>query len=144
MPDVSADAVARAVEREIARRRAKHARQNPQIDFERMLVRDGMRLVKFWLHLSHEEQGARFERRRRDPLKAWKLTDEDLRNRARWDDYVDAVEDMLAETDWDGARWNLVAAESKRHARVAPIEAVNETIDPSLRERGIDPDVAPV
>jgi polyphosphate kinase 2 (PPK2 family) len=102
------------------------------VDFERMLVRDGMLLVKFWLHLSPEEQGSRFEGRQNDPFKRWKLTDEDWRNRARWDDYVEAVEDMLVRTDWEGAAWHILPAESKRYARVVALETLNTAIENAL------------
>ena len=68
-------------------------------DFERTLADEGMLLLKFWLHVSHDEQLARFEARRDDPLKSWKLTDEDWRNRAKRAEYEAAIEDMLDETD---------------------------------------------
>ena len=69
------------------------------VGFESTLVAEGMILVKFWMHLSPEEQQRRFDRRQDDPLKSWKLTDEDWRNREKRDQYVDAVEDMLDRTD---------------------------------------------
>ena len=69
------------------------------VGFERTLADEGMILVKFWLHISDEEQLRRFERRKKDPLKAWKLTEEDWRNREKRAEYEDAVEDMFARTD---------------------------------------------
>jgi polyphosphate kinase 2 (PPK2 family) len=87
-------------------------------DFERMLADDGMIIVKFWLHISDREQLKRFERRRENPLKAWKLTDEDWRNRAKRDAYEAAIEEMFERTDTDRAPWRIVPAESKRYARV--------------------------
>jgi polyphosphate kinase 2 (PPK2 family) len=98
-------------------------------DFERSLVAEGMVLVKFFLHISDEEQLQRFEKRAKDPLKAWKLTDEDWRNRKRRADYVAAVEDMVAETSTDEAPWTLVEADSKRYARVKVAETVNAAIE---------------
>ena len=92
--------------------------------FERGLAAEEMVLVKFWLHLSPEEQLRRFERRRDDPLRAWKLTEEDWRNRERRPDYVAAVEEMLSRTHSEQAPWHVVAAESKRFARVAVLETV--------------------
>ena len=83
-------------------------------DFERSLTDEGMILVKLWLHISAEEQLKRFERRRDDPLKRWKLTDEDWRNREKRDAYEEAVEDMLARTDQPNAPWSLIAGDSKR------------------------------
>jgi polyphosphate kinase 2 (PPK2 family) len=99
------------------------------VGFERSLCMEGMVLIKLWLHISSDEQLKRFERRRDDPLKSWKLTDEDWRNRERRDDYERAVEDMLERTDHDLARWQLVEADSKRYARVKVIEAVIAEIE---------------
>src|SRR3954468_17970402 len=72
---------------------------NEIVEFERTIVAEGMILAKFWLHLSDAEQLHRFERRAHDPLKTWKLTDEDWRNRKKRDAYLDAIEDMLQHTD---------------------------------------------
>lgn len=102
--------------------------------FEESLVNDGMVLQKFWLHISDEEQLARFHRRRDNPLKEWKLTEEDWRNRSRRADYEEAIEDMLDETDRPGAPWSIVAANSKRFARVFVIEAVVARMESTLRE----------
>ena len=102
-------------------------------DFERMLAAEGMLLVKLWLHLSDAEQLKRFQKRAKDPLKAWKLTDEDWRNRDKRPQYEAAVEDMLAETSTDVAPWTLVEAESKRYARVKVVETVNAAIEAKLK-----------
>lgn len=109
------------------------------VAFERTLAQEGMILVKFWLHLSEEEQLRRFERRRTDPLKRWKLTDEDWRNRDRRKDYEQAVEDMLERTDHPHARWHLVEADSKRWARVKVLEATIAEIETGMRSRGFEP-----
>jgi AMP-polyphosphate phosphotransferase len=106
---------------------------------ERTLAAEGMILVKFWLHISDEEQLSRFERRRDDPLKSWKLTDEDWRNRARRADYEAAVEDMLERTDHESGRWQLIAGESKRFARVAVLETTISVIEAGMRDRGLEP-----
>jgi polyphosphate kinase 2 (PPK2 family) len=106
---------------------------------ERTLAAEGMILVKFWLHISDEEQLSRFERRRDDPLKSWKLTDEDWRNRARRADYEAAVDDMLERTDHESGRWQLIAGESKRFARVAVLETTISVIGAGMRERGLEP-----
>jgi polyphosphate kinase 2 (PPK2 family) len=98
-----------------------------------------MVLVKFWLHISEPEQLKRFERRQKDPLKTWKLTGEDWRNRERRVEYEEAVEDMLARTDQPHAPWHLVEADSKRHARVRVIEVVNERIEAAMRQWGMEP-----
>jgi AMP-polyphosphate phosphotransferase len=105
--------------------------------FERMLADEGMLLLKFWMHVSPEEQLRRFEARRDDPLKSWKLTDEDWRNRGKRAEYEAAVEDVLAETDRDSARWHVVAGDSKKFARVAVIETVNHELERAMREHGL-------
>jgi polyphosphate kinase 2 (PPK2 family) len=105
--------------------------------FERTLTEEGTILVKFWLHISSKEQLKRFERRSKDPLRQWKLTDEDWRNRSKRRAYARAVEDMLEETDRENAPWTLVEADSKRYARVKVIETVIEASEDAMRGRGI-------
>jgi polyphosphate kinase 2 (PPK2 family) len=107
--------------------------------FERSLTDEGMILIKIWMHISAKEQLERFKRREKDPLKSWKLTDEDWRNRDRRADYEEAVEDMLARTDQPKAPWSVIAAESKRYARVAVIRTVIARIEEGMREAGIEP-----
>jgi polyphosphate kinase 2 (PPK2 family) len=103
---------------------------------ERGLAAEGMVLVKFWLHISAKEQLKRFRARREDPLKEWKLTDDDLRNRRRRPAYVRAVEDMLARTDHPDAPWHLVEAESKHYARVKVVETVVAEIRAGMKRQG--------
>ena len=110
--------------------------------FEQSLVAEGMILLKFWLHLSEEEQLHRFERRKAHPLKAWKLTSEDWRNRERRAEYEAAVEEMLDRTDHAGAPWRLVEAEDKRWARVTVLEQVCEAIEEALATAGPPPTAA--
>ena len=107
-------------------------------DFERMLASDGMVMVKLWLHVSEAEQLERFEKRAKDPLKQWKLTDEDWRNRERRAAYEAAIEDMVAETSRDFAPWTLVEAESKHYARVKVIETVIAAIEAGMRRHGME------
>jgi polyphosphate kinase 2 (PPK2 family) len=107
--------------------------------FERSLVEEGTILIKFWMQISDEEQLRRFERRERKPLKAWKLTEEDWRNREKRDQYLLAVEDMLARTDTPEAPWDLVEAEDKGYARVRVIETVIARIEEGMRRNGIEP-----
>jgi AMP-polyphosphate phosphotransferase len=111
------------------------------VEFERSLVLEGMILIKLWLHISDAEQLRRFKRREGDPLKTWKLTAEDWRNREKRPDYERAVEDMLERTDHALARWQLVEAESKRYARVKVIETVVAEIEQGMGTRGLDPSV---
>lgn len=102
------------------------------LQFERTLVLEGVILVKFWLQISPEEQLTRFTARAGDPLRAWKLTDEDWRNRDKADQYADAADDMLRLTDHDLAPWDLVEAEQKRYARVKVLETLNARIEQGI------------
>jgi len=111
--------------------------------FERTLAHEGVVLVKIWLQISSEEQLKRFERRAGDPLKSWKLTPEDWRNREKRPAYEEAVEDMLARTDQPHAQWHPVAAESKRYARVQTIRIVIEEIEAGMRRWGQEPPPPP-
>ena len=105
------------------------------VEFEQTLAAEGMIIVKFWMHVSQEEQLRRFEERERDPLKGWKLTDDDWRNRDKHDQYVAAVEDMLERTDHESGRWYVIAGDDKRYARVAVIERVCDVIERALGDR---------
>jgi AMP-polyphosphate phosphotransferase len=106
------------------------------VGFERTFCTEGGVLVKFWLHVSAEEQLHRFEKRQKNPLKTWKITDEDWRNREKRPQYLEAVEDMLEHTEHSQAPWQLVEGDSKRYARVKVIETVNAEIERGMRERG--------
>ena len=106
--------------------------------FERTLCAEGMILVKFWLHLSEEEQLRRFERRRNDPLRTWKLTEEDWRNHKKRKRYERAVNDMLERTDSEWAPWHLVEGDSKRWARVKVLESTVAAVEAGMRARGIE------
>jgi len=107
-------------------------------EFERTLTAEGMILIKFWLHLSMEEQLARFESREHDPLRSWKLTDEDWRNRKKRSQYEKAVEDMLARTDRPHAPWVLIPGDDKGLARVLVVEAVCARVEAELSRLGYD------
>ena len=107
--------------------------------FERALTDEGMILIKLWLHISADEQRRRFKRREKDSLKAWKLTDEDWRNRDKRGAYEEAIEDMLARNDQPNAPWPLIPAESKRYARVRVVETVIERIERGMRDWGQEP-----
>jgi polyphosphate kinase 2 (PPK2 family) len=103
--------------------------------FEEMLAAEGTVFVKLWLHISDAEQLKRFEARRDDPLKAWKLTEEDWRNRAKRPEYEAAVEDMLRRNDTKWAPWTVVPAESKHYARVFVVEQVIKAMKRALRRQ---------
>ena len=107
-------------------------------NFERGLADEGTVILKFWMHISLEEQLKRFERRRQDPLRQWKLTEEDWRNRERHDDYLAAVEEMLKRTDHKDAPWIPIAGESKRHARVEVLKHTVKAIEDGMTKWGLD------
>src|SRR3954471_6961240 len=107
--------------------------------FENVHAAEGMVLVKLWMHISDDEQLHRFERRKRKPLKRWKLTDEDWRDREKRPQYEAAVEDMLTRTGTEWAPWTIVPAESKRYARVFVMERVIEAMETALRGRSNGP-----
>jgi AMP-polyphosphate phosphotransferase len=107
------------------------------VEFERTLTDEGMILVKVFMHVSAAEQLRRFRSRQADPLKAWKLTDEDWRNRRRRRAYERAIEDMLERTDHPAAPWHLIEAEDKRFARVRVVNTVCEQIELGLRRNGL-------
>ncbi len=86
--------------------------------FERMLVDDGIRLIKYWFSVSEEEQERRFRSRLEDPLRQWKFSSIDLESRARWADYSRAKDVMFAHTDISEAPWYVVPADQKRRARL--------------------------
>jgi AMP-polyphosphate phosphotransferase len=106
-------------------------------EYERMLHAEGMVLVKLWLHVSDAEQLERFQARAADPLKQWKLTEDDWRNREKRPQYEQAVEDMIAETSIGYAPWTLVEAESKHYARVKVIETVIAAAEDGMRRHGM-------
>ena len=102
------------------------------VQFERSLVGEGVILVKIWLQISKDEQLRRFESRGKDRLRAWKLTDEDWRNRKKWDRYSEAAEDMFERTDHVDAPWDIISGEHKKWARVAVLETINERIEAGI------------
>lgn len=93
-------------------------------DFERMMVDDGTRIVKLFFHISPDEQMARFTERLHNPMKRWKLTYEDFRNRKKWDETEVAVDEMLARTSTDIAPWHVVPANNKKYARIKAMRAI--------------------
>ena len=87
-------------------------------EFERMLVRSGIQVLKYWFSVSDEEQERRFQKRLTDPTKQWKLSPMDLESRKRWVDYSMAKDDMFAHTDIKQAPWYVVNSDVKKHARI--------------------------
>lgn len=92
--------------------------------FERMLVDDGVRLVKLFLHISREEQAKRFRDRMENPLKRWKLSYEDFRNHALWDGYRTAIEEMVERTSTEAAPWHVIPSNDKPFSRLAAMEII--------------------
>jgi len=107
--------------------------------FERQLDDFQTIVVKFWLHISREEQLRRFEERQQIGYKAWKLTDEDWRNREKWGAYEDAAEEMLVKTSTTLAPWTLVEANDKYWARVKVLSRLVEVLSKELNHRPADP-----
>lgn len=107
--------------------------------FERQLRDFGAILAKFWIHISREEQLRRFEERKVIGYKAWKLTDEDWRNRDKWDAYEDAVEDMLVKTSTRTAPWCLVEGNDKYWARTKVLSSLVEVLSAGLGTKPVDP-----
>lgn len=107
--------------------------------YERSLAAEGMVIIKLWLHISQKEQGKRFEARKENPLKAWKLTDEDWRNRAKRPEYETAVDDMLARTNHVDAPWDVIGAEQKRFGRIAALQTVIRRMEDGMRRWDIEP-----
>ncbi|MCP4205095.1 MAG: hypothetical protein GY769_24565 [bacterium] len=100
-------------------------------DFERQLIDSQASVVKLWFHISPEEQVKRFELRKKTRHKSWKLTDEDWRNRAKWDQYERAVIDMLLKTSTQQAPWTVVEGNDKRWARIKTLRTVLEALPSS-------------
>jgi polyphosphate kinase 2 (PPK2 family) len=98
-------------------------------EFERSLADDGAIIVKFYLHISKDEQLFRFKRREADPYKHWKINDEDWRNRRKWDEHNTAAEDMFEKTSTEDAPWCVIAANYKWHARIRVLKTVVETLE---------------
>ena len=103
-------------------------------EFEAELTGHGTNLVKFWLHIDKDEQEQRFLARQSTPWKAWKLTDEDWRNREKWDAYEVAVNEMVERTSTAAAPWTLIEANDKRHARLKVIRTVCESLEKRLKD----------
>lgn len=102
-------------------------------EFESHQCSFGMVICKFWLHITKEEQVRRFKSRDLDPFRSYKLTEEDWRNRAKWNEYREAVEDMLLHTSTPYAPWTVVEAEEKHSARVKVLKTVVDAVEKRLK-----------
>lgn len=101
-------------------------------DFETQLIEHGVVLLKYWLHITKEKQLARFKEREQTPHKRWKLTEEDWRNRDKWDDYELAVNDMVQRTSTRLAPWTLVESNDKRFARIKVLKTLCKKLEKAL------------
>ncbi len=101
-------------------------------EFEQQLVEYGCVVTKFWLHVSKEEQLRRFEARQNDPAKQWKITEEDWRNRAKWDQYWEAVSDMIDRTSTAHAPWTIIEGNDKLHARIQALQTLTARIQKAI------------
>jgi polyphosphate:AMP phosphotransferase len=104
-------------------------------DFERQLRQRGILVLKFWMHISPEEQLARFQAREVTSYKKYKITDEDYRNRSKWDEYVLAINEMVAKTSTEHAPWHLVPANDKRFARIYVLKTVCDGLERILKAK---------
>lgn len=102
-------------------------------DFEEQLIEHGSVLLKFWLHIDPDEQLQRFQAREKTPYKKYKITDEDYRNREKWDDYTTAVNDRVAATSTEIAPWRLVPANDKKWARIEVLKTVCSSLKQGLK-----------
>ena len=103
-------------------------------DFENQLIEHGIVLLKIWLHITKDEQYERFKLREETAYKKWKLTEEDWRNRERWHEYGDAVNDMVQYTSTHDAPWHLVPSNDKRFARIRVLEIFRDALASALDE----------
>lgn len=101
-------------------------------NMEAHLVKEGAIVLKFWMHIDKEEQEKRFQQRQDTPEKQWKITDEDWRNREKWDEYVKAVDEMIVRTSTKEAPWYIIEANSKLYARIKVLEIVVEALEKVL------------
>lgn len=107
-------------------------------EFEKMLADSGAVVIKFWLHLDRKEQLKRFKMREKLPHKRWKITDEDWRNRERWEEYEPAVAEMIQKTSTTYAPWTVVESNSKYYSRLKVIETFIDTVTPALEGLDVD------
>ena len=101
-------------------------------EFEEQLAEHGVVVVKFWMHITRDEQMRRFKERQTSPFKRWKLSDEDWRNRKRWDDYAQAVNEMIERTSTRVAPWTIVESNDKYYARIKVLQTICARLESAL------------
>ncbi|MFZ9199785.1 MAG: polyphosphate kinase 2, partial [Paracoccaceae bacterium] len=112
--------------------REKFFRQLPE--FERMIVDEGITLLKIWLEVGQAEQLKRFLDREQDPLKQWKLSQIDIDGLSKWDAYCAAIDDTMARSDFKYAPWTVILSDDKKRARIAALQTVLRAVDYKGRE----------
>ena len=103
-------------------------------EMESHMANAGAVVLKFWLHIDKDEQERRFKERQANPAKQWKITDEDWRNREKWDQYEEAVNEMLIRTSTTYAPWIVVEGNDKRYARVKVLQTVVDALEKKVKE----------
>ena len=103
-------------------------------EMETHFVNSGALVLKFWIQIDKDEQERRFNDRMKNPEKQWKITDEDWRNREKWDSYVLAVNEMLEKTSTKDAPWIVVEGNSKWYARIKVLETVADAMEKKIKE----------
>lgn len=106
--------------------------------FEKMLADNGTLIMKFWMHITPEEQLRRFKNREQSPFKRWKLTPDDWRNREKWSEYEEATEEMLVRTDTSWAPWTLIEGNYKWYARIKVLKSITDRIGDTFHIRWMD------
>ncbi len=102
-------------------------------NMEVQLAKNGTVILKFWMHIDKDEQAARFKSRQETPEKQWKITDEDWRNREKWDEYEKAVDEMIVRTSTGHAPWHVIEANDKYYARIKVLEIVVDALEKALK-----------
>jgi polyphosphate kinase 2 (PPK2 family) len=104
------------------------------VDFEQTIAADGYILVKFWLHISEQEQRRRFEKLEADPFKSWQVTDEDWDHHRKYDQYLIAVEEMLERTETEWGPWTIIEATNRRWARVKIFQTIIDRLSDRIAD----------
>jgi Uncharacterized conserved protein len=113
----------------------EYARAPGEINsFERMMVDNKIILIKFWMDITPEEQLRRFEKRQNDPLKQWKLTPDDWRNRSKWKEYDEHINAMMETTNTEYAPWTVVESNDKKYARAKILNTVKERLEKEMKD----------
>ena len=105
-------------------------------EFEKELHDWGAVIIKFWVQIDKDTQLARFHEREENPDKRWKITDEDWRNREKWDQYEDAVNEMLQKTSTTFAPWHIIESNDKLYARIQAMNIVIDALEQKIKEIG--------